>query len=222
MTTTVSTETMPATAWRADPYTAALSTGRGPLFLRRSDGWLLPLEVERWCAAPDEADLSVLDRCRGAVLDIGCGPGRLVAALAELGRPTLGVDVSPAAVARAVGSGGRALCRSVFDPLPREGSWGTALLIDGNIGIGGDPLALLSRVAQLIASDGLLIAEVASVDVDERHDVRVVGGEGPPGAAFRWARLGLPALMACAEQSGWSRAVPWTVAGRTFAALTRG
>ncbi|MFF3322798.1 methyltransferase domain-containing protein [Streptomyces sp. NPDC002889] len=214
--------TTSGTAWRADPYTAALRTGRGPLFLRRPDGWLLPLEVERWCAAPDAADLTVLDRCRGPVLDIGCGPGRLVAALAELGRSTLGVDVSPAAVARTVGSGGSALCRSVFDPLPREGSWGTALLIDGNIGIGGDPRALLSRVAQLVAPDGLLIAEAAPVDVDERVDVRVVDGEGAPGAAFPWARLGLPALLVCATESGWSHVVPWTVAGRTFAALSHG
>ncbi|MCX4819901.1 class I SAM-dependent methyltransferase [Streptomyces sp. NBC_01142] len=222
MTPTVPMGTTPGTAWRADPYTAALRTGRGPLFLRRPDGWLLPLEVERWCAAPDAADLTVLDRCRGPVLDIGCGPGRLVAALAELGRPTLGVDVSPAAVARTVVSGGSALCRSVFDPLPREGSWGTALLIDGNIGIGGDPRALLSRIAQLVAPDGLLIAEAAPVDVDERVDVRVVDGEGTPGAAFPWARLGLAALLVCATESGWSHAVPWTVAGRTFATLSRG
>ncbi|NUL34900.1 class I SAM-dependent methyltransferase, partial [Streptomyces lunaelactis] len=111
---------MTAPAWQADPYTDALRTGRGPLFLRRPDGWLLPLEVERWCAAPDAADLTVLERCRGAVLDIGCGPGRLVTALAELGRPTLGIDVSPEAVARTVRTGGSALHRSVFDPLPRE------------------------------------------------------------------------------------------------------
>ncbi|WP_328394007.1 class I SAM-dependent methyltransferase [Streptomyces sp. NBC_00390] len=222
MTTTVPTGTPPATAWRADPYTDALRTGRGPLFLRRADGWMLPLEVERWCADPDEADLTVLEHCRGPVLDIGCGPGRLVAALAGLGRPTLGVDVSPAAVARTVGSGGSALCRSVFDPLPREGSWGTALLIDGNIGIGGDPRALLSRVAQLVAPNGLLIAEAAPVDVDERVEVRVVDGEGTLGVAFPWARLGLRALLVCATETGWSHAVPWTVAGRTFAALSRG
>jgi hypothetical protein len=60
--------------------------------------------------------------------------------------PVLGVDVSPAAVARAKGAGGAVLRRSVFDRLPAEGRWGTALLADGNIGIGGDPHALLRRV----------------------------------------------------------------------------
>lgn len=222
MTTTIPADTTSTTAWRADPYADALRTGRGPLYLRRPDGWLLPLEVERWCAAPDEADRTVLDRCRGAVLDIGCGPGRLVAALAGPGRRTLGVDVSPAAVARAVRSGGSALCRSVFDPLPDEGGWGTALLIDGNVGIGGDPRTLLSRISELVAPGGLLVAEAAPVDVDERVDVRVLDGTGALGSPFPWARVGVRALVGHGAATGWTHAAPWTVAGRTFVALSRG
>ncbi|WP_405997498.1 class I SAM-dependent methyltransferase [Streptomyces sp. NBC_00829] len=213
---------MTATAWQADPYTDALRAGRGPLFLRRPDGWLLPLEVERWCADPDAADLTVVERCRGAVLDIGCGPGRLVAALAALGQPALGIDVSCEAVARTVRLGGSALHRSVFDPLPREGSWGTALLIDGNIGIGGDPRALLARVSRLVAEDGVLLAETAPHEVDERVQVRVYDGSAQ-GSAFPWARVGTPALLDYARSAGWT--VPevdrWTVAGRTFVALRR-
>ncbi|MBT2392374.1 class I SAM-dependent methyltransferase [Streptomyces sp. ISL-1] len=214
---------MTAPAWQADPYTDALRSGRGPLFLRRPDGWLLPLEVERWCAAPDAADLTVLERCRGTVLDIGCGPGRLVAALAALGRPTLGIDVSPEAVARTVRTGGSALHRSVFDPLPREGSWGTALLIDGNIGIGGDPRALLARVTQLVADDGVLLAETSPLDVDERVQVRVFDGGSAQGSAFPWARVGTPALLDYARFAGWAtdEADQWAVAGRTFVALRR-
>ena len=165
-----------ARPWSADPYTDALRTGRGPLFLRRTDGWLLPLEVERWCAEADAADREVLRRCEGAVLDVGCGPGRLVAALAVQGRPVLGIDVSEAAVAHTVRLGGQALRRSVFEPVPGEGRWDTALLIDGNVGIGGDPHALLRRMSQLLTPGGLLVVETAPVDVDERVRVRVADG----------------------------------------------
>ncbi|MFJ9551428.1 class I SAM-dependent methyltransferase [Streptomyces erythrochromogenes] len=215
------TEPATARAWQADPYADALRAGQGPLYLRRHDGWLLPLEVERWCAEPDTADHTVLDRCTGPVLDIGCGPGRLVAALAGRGHAALGVDVTPEAVARAVRAGGSALCRSVFDPLPREGGWGTVLLIDGNIGIGGDPAALLRRAAELTAPGGSLLVEVAAADVDERVEVYVEDGTGGRGASFWWARLGTRALCAGAEVTGWTPYDIWQAAGRHFVHLTR-
>ncbi|MFG3009424.1 class I SAM-dependent methyltransferase [Streptomyces cinerochromogenes] len=234
--------TRAAVAWAgADPYAAALRTGRGPLFLRRTDGWLLPLEVERWCARADPVDRAVLDRCEGAVLDVGCGPGRLVAELAARGRTVLGIDVSEAAVDHTVRTGGQALRRSVFDPLPGEGRWGTVLLMDGNIGIGGDPRALLDRVAGLLRPGGLLIAETAAVDVDERSEVQVVagagdgtgsdtldrgtrfgrsdGGAGDGGGAFPWARLGTPALLRYAGRAGWRAVGQWAAGGRRFVAL---
>ncbi|MFE1822483.1 class I SAM-dependent methyltransferase [Streptomyces anulatus] len=216
-------------SWGADPYANALRTGRGPLFLRRSDGWLLPLDVERWCSDAGSADLSALHRCEGPVLDIGCGPGRLVAELASLGHRALGIDVSEAAVARTRGLGGAALLRSVFDPLPGEGRWGTLLLLDGNIGIGGDPAALLDRAADLLGADGLLIAETAPVDVDERVRVRLDDGrDGRTAAAstcdaepFPWARIGTPALLRHARAGGWRTAGQWGAEGRTFVSLRR-
>ncbi|WP_369386889.1 class I SAM-dependent methyltransferase [Streptomyces sp. CG1] len=210
-------------AWAAaDPYAAALRTGRGPLFLRRADGWLLPLEVERWCADADAVDRAVLDRCEGAVLDVGCGPGRLVAELAARGRPVLGIDVSEAAVDHTVGLGGQALRRSVFEPLPGEGRWDTVLLMDGNIGIGGEPAALLERVAALLRPGGLLIAETVPGHVDERARVQVVDTTGVPGATgapFPWARLGTPALLRYARRAGWRPVAQWGADGRRFAAL---
>ncbi|MFF1692149.1 class I SAM-dependent methyltransferase [Streptomyces sp. NPDC058257] len=210
-----------AAPWRADPYTNALRNGHGPLFLRRSDGWLLPLDVERWCARADAADLSALRRCEGSVLDIGCGPGRLVAGAAERGHRVLGVDVSQAAVDHTLRLGGTALLRSVFDALPGEGRWGTALLIDGNVGIGGDPAALLARIAQLLTPDGLLIVETAPMDVDERVQVHVDDGHGALGELFPWARLGSPALLRHARPLGWHPADQWTAGGRSFLALRR-
>ncbi|SFE01617.1 class I SAM-dependent DNA methyltransferase [Actinacidiphila alni] len=210
----------PPPSWGGDPYARAMVSGRGPLFLRRDDGWLLPLDVERWCAPPDGADRTMVRRCRGPVLDIGCGPGRLVAAVARRGVPALGLDVSPAAVARTKGAGGAVLCRSVFDRVPAEGRWGTALLADGNIGIGGDPYALLARVRELLAPGGRLLAEAAPYEVDERLTVRVEDGHGRQGGDFPWARLGPRALRTAAHATGWSVTEEWSASGRRFASLT--
>lgn len=212
----------PAGPWCADPYGEAVRAGRGPLFLRRPDGWVLPLEVERWCGRADEADLTVLERCTEPVLDIGCGPGRLVVALAGLGRAALGIDSSPAAVARTRRRGGAALRRSVFEPLPGEGRWGSALLLDGNIGIGGDPELLLTRVSELLTPGGLLLVEAAAVEVEERVEVRLDGGCGGDGPAFPWARMGAGALRRRAAAVGWSVACEWQCHGRPFLGLRSG
>ncbi|MFE6036771.1 class I SAM-dependent methyltransferase [Streptomyces sp. NPDC056452] len=214
------------TSWGTDPYANALRNGHGPLFLRRTDGWLLPLDVERWCADADAADLSALRRCEGPVLDIGCGPGRLVAALAARGHRALGIDVSEAAVDRTLRLGAAALHRSVFEPLPGEGRWGTVLLVDGNIGIGGDPRQLLHRTADLLAPGGLLIAETAPQDIDERVRVHLddgrASGPGPARTApFPWARLGTPALMRYARPHGLHCVAQWDAAGRSFVSLRR-
>lgn len=124
------------------------------------DGMASRLPVEDWTRTADAADLALLSHCAGPTVDLGCGPGRMTAALAARGLPSLGVDVVPGAVAEAEARGGRAVCRDLFEPLPGEGWWATALLADGNIGIGGDPLALLARVRRLLVPGGRVVAEV--------------------------------------------------------------
>ncbi len=204
-----------------------MRTGHGPLYLRRMTPGasgaveLLPLDVERWCAAPDAVDTDVLRRCSGPVLDVGCGPGRLVAALAACGIPALGVDVSPAAVARTRRLGGTALRRSVFDRLPRESRWGTVLLMDGNVGIGGDPVTLLTRLREVVRPGGRLLAEAAGDDVDERLTVRVEDAHGRHGRPFPWARVGVTSLLHAAQVTGWIVTGRWTADSRPFVELHR-
>ncbi|MHA6760389.1 class I SAM-dependent methyltransferase [Streptacidiphilus sp. PAMC 29251] len=208
--------------WADDPFAEAMRSGTGPLWLRRADGHRYPLDVERWCAPPDAADRTLLLRClhrRLPAIDLGCGPGRLVAELQAYGLPALGVDVTHSAVARTRGLGGSALCRSVFDRLPGEGRWGTALLADGNLGIGGDPGALLARTAELLAPEGLLLVEVEPADLDDRVTVTVEDAAGRCGPPFSWARLGARATLAEAVAAGFRLTDAWTAEGRHFLAL---
>ena len=98
-------------------------------------------------------------------------PWPIAAALAEQGIPSLGIDVSPAALRSAHASGAIVLERSVFDPLPGEGRWGSVLLMDGNIGIGGNPVRLLARLRQLISSEGAALVEVEPPGLSLVQDV---------------------------------------------------
>ena len=85
------------------------------------------------------------------MLDLGCGPGRHLAALRRRGKRGLGVDLSPVAVEFARGRGADAIIGSLWATVPGAGTYRTILLLDGNIGIGGAPVALLKRAGELLA-----------------------------------------------------------------------
>ncbi|MET8645003.1 SAM-dependent methyltransferase [Streptomyces sp. NPDC004675] len=206
---------------KGGPFALALQAGDEPVYLRLADGGRIRMPVHRWYAHPTVADESVLNRCVGPVLDVGCGPGRLCRALLSRGVFALGVDVTPRAAAHTIAFGGIALCRSVFDRLPAEGSWQTVLLIDGNIGIGGDPRALLGRCIQLTAPAGLLLVEVDPGDVEKRCTARFEDIHGHEGPSFPWARLGAPALHRIAEDLALSVTEQWKYDHRRFLVLGR-
>ncbi len=145
------------------------------------------LDLAQWSRPANPTECELLDDVAGPVLDIGCGPGRLVAALRERGVHALGIDAAPAAITCAESRGVHVLTRSVFDRLPSEGAWATALLLDGNIGIGGDPRRLLTRVHDLLAPKGVAVVELES-----------------PGAT---TRNGLVQLEIATEMVGW---FPWS------------
>jgi SAM-dependent methyltransferase len=202
------------------PYEVALRHG-GALELFCPDGRTMELDVARWLAPIDKVDATVLKRCAGPALDVGCGPGRFVSALIERGIPALGVDIAETAVALTRSRGTPALLRNVFERVPGAGRWPTILLMDGNIGIGGDPLRLLQRMHGLLGIQGVLIIEAhPEASVDEQLLVRFSAAGAATGPSFRWAHVGSAALLRYAEAAGFQPSDSWTAGGRTFLTFT--
>jgi hypothetical protein len=143
----------------------------------------------------------------------------LVAALAGRGVPALGVDVAPAAVALTRSRGGLALRRSVFDRLPGAGRWHTAVVADGNIGIGGDVGGLLTRIRELLAPGGQALIVVEATDTDRRLEVDVTGPDGAVVGSFPWARIGAESLTRLGRDCGFARLSDWSCGPRHFVAL---
>jgi SAM-dependent methyltransferase len=187
--------------------------------LVRDDGVEVDLDPVRWRRTAHGEDRWLLDRCHGPAIDLGCGPGRLVAALADRGVPALGVDLSAVA---------QRLCRrrrapmvrtDVFGPLPGEAAWRHVLLADGNIGIGGDPLRLLHRVTQLLMPGGTVLVETAAVpDILWQGSARMRTAAGT-GAPLPWACVGADALARLAATLGLRRTGSYRGA-RSFVQLT--
>ncbi|HEY7593934.1 MAG TPA: class I SAM-dependent methyltransferase [Actinophytocola sp.] len=190
-------------------------------WLELASGERISLPVARWRAEPSPGDELMLRHCTGPTLDIGCGPGRLAAALLERGVPALGTDISPVAVRLARAAGAVAVRRDVFDRQPAEGRWRHALLADGNIGIGGDPVRLLGRVRELLGRGGSVLVELDPPGGGLRHGPVRVATDSTGGRWFRWAWLGADMVgeiaTAAAMDVGWVRGA----GGRWFAELTK-
>lgn len=198
-------------------YEHALA-GRARPEIEHADGSRKPLPVEGWLRE-SPGDKSILDRCEGPTLDIGSGPGRLTVALAERGIPALGIDITPYAVDLARSSGALVMLRDVFDRVPGTGRWTTVLLADGNIGIGGDPAALLRRVSELLAPQGRALVELEPPGSPLRREQVRLCHAGSASAWFPWAYVGADHITDVAYDAGLGQVDIWTVDGRWFASI---
>ena len=170
--------------------------------VRSIDGQSEPLQLERWLGGLDAADRAALAVAEAPVLDLGCGPGRHLAALRRDGKRALGVDLSPVAVQLARRRGGAAIPGDVFGAVPGAGHWKTALLLDGNVGIGGSPALLLRRARELLAADGIALVELDPPGAPTfRTRIRI---EAPDVVSewFAWARVGVDGIGSLARLAG--------------------
>ncbi|HEY0636371.1 MAG TPA: class I SAM-dependent methyltransferase [Pseudonocardiaceae bacterium] len=194
----------------------------------------------------DRTDWALLERCSGPTLDVGCGVGRLAAALIAHGVVTLGVDTSRIAVRMAAQRGVTVLERSVFDPLPGEGRWSQLLLADGSIGIGANPVDLLDRCAELVRPGGVILAEFDRHASGVERCLALMDHSTPDGGygvepeldcldcpdcpdreapwlaePLPWAVVGEDAVGPIAESVGLVPTETWRTADRGFVVLTR-
>lgn len=194
---------------------------RSPLILRTHTGEALVFDRARWHAPATAEEVELLRTVTGPVIDLGCGPGRLVVSLAERGIDVFGVDSSPSALALARRRGASVLEADLFGPLPGEGRWATCLLFDGTIGIGGDPTRLLARCRQLMnGAGGRVVVEVEPPGTGWRHLTAWFEREGGSSPAFDWAVVGADAIATVARPAGFDLAdLTETPSGRWFADL---
>ncbi|MDQ6648702.1 MAG: methyltransferase domain-containing protein [Actinomycetota bacterium] len=212
--------------WAPDLYADGLRAATSTVarardwLLRYDNGATAPMDFDRWCAPLTPGDSGLLARCTGPTLDVGCGPGRLTAELAHRGVPALGIDISPGALRIARDAGAAVLRRSVFDRVPGAGTWSVVLLADGNIGIGGDPVVLLRRAADLLGPHGVVVCELDGPDTATGPvRVRIEAGDGARSQWFDWAHVGVDAIAGIAGDATLSCGTIWQEAGRWFATL---
>jgi SAM-dependent methyltransferase len=209
----------PALRLYGDGLARAGEPGFDAATVRLRDGTVLPLALERYLAPADETDERIVSDLRGPVLDVGCGPGRHLHALARRGVFALGVDLSPVAVGLARGRGGHAIVGSIFDDLPGTGAWRSALLLDGNIGIGGAPERLLARIKTLLEHEGDVLVELDPPSTQTGPTLARIETQNATSAWFPWARVAFEDIEQVAHTGGFVTRERWTHAGRNFARL---
>jgi SAM-dependent methyltransferase len=195
--------------------------GAFPTILRTIDGEAVAQPIWRWLQPPGADEREALECCVAPVLDVGCGPGRHVVALNDRGKPAVGIDASAAAVAIAARHGAIALRRAVFDRVPGQGQWATALLLDGNIGIGGDPVALLRRLAELLNDRGLIVVEVGPPGSRTHRTTARLEQGAMAGNWFSWAFVSDDGIERLARAAGFTLLRRWSRSDRWFVALAR-
>jgi hypothetical protein len=134
----------------------------------------------------------------------------------------VGVDTAPAATDMARARGAPVLQRSIFDRLPGPGRWGSAILLDGNIGIGGDAVSLLRRLRDLLRPDGRVLLELDPPGRGSQAFRAHLDNGSARSAWFPWARVAADDVGEVAVAAGFRPDEVWASGNRWFACLVAG
>jgi hypothetical protein len=112
--------------------------------------------------------------------------------------------------------------RSVFDRIPGAGRWRTALLLDGNLGIGADPRSLLRRVFALVQKGAEVLVEVTEPGTVGTSGLARLEIDGVAGPRFAWSPVSVDELAPIAAGAHGRVLDTWCDGARWFAALRHG
>ncbi|WP_330323314.1 class I SAM-dependent methyltransferase [Streptomyces anulatus] len=145
--------------------------------VERDDGFISALDASCYFTSPDQwspTDQAAFARCRGRVLDIGCGAGRHAVHLMKAGHDVLGVEPSSGA-ARVARERGVTVIEQTLENLTEHtdgiGVFDTILLAGQNLGLlesQDKAPSLLRDLARLAAKDAVLVG----VSIDPHHTTR--------------------------------------------------
>jgi SAM-dependent methyltransferase len=110
-----------------------------------------------------EDEQAALSHCRGRVVDVGCGAGRIALYLQGKGHPVVGIDNSPGAIEVCRARGVKELLNISFTQIDgRVGQVDSFVLFGNNFGLFGSPKRarwLLRRLKSLSSSGAVIIAQ---------------------------------------------------------------
>jgi SAM-dependent methyltransferase len=140
--------------------------------------------VARWC------------RPGGRLLEVGPGPGHLLAAARRRGFAVAGVDPNPASARRIREQlGAQVELATIEDSRLPDGSFDVVVHIDLLSHL-PDPVAALRAMARLLAPGGHVCFEVGQLGGISTHWYRVMGRVGLPAHRWLFSRAALERVMA--------------------------
>jgi len=216
----------------SDPWSEIMKDAangiEGEYYIEREDGRVETLPVEGYVRPLlqwDDLERLGIQHAKGKVLDIGCGAGRVLVHLKDLGYEVVGIDFAPGSVEACKKRGIKNVYQRSTGNLDfPDGEFDTIVMYGNNFGVLGDDdsiIKMLQSFHRITSEEGIIIAgssDVVKTDMKVHLDYHLFNVERnrPKGLITLrvkykdlvgdWGnlRLATPEEMEyLAEQSGW-------------------